>query len=52
MQILAGEYRNTCTCFDLIIDEFMTELFSFSEVVLEVDFIPTIFAEKGFDSQG
>jgi len=52
MWILAGEYRNACARFDLIIDEFMTKLFSFSGIVLEVDFIPAIFAEKGFDNQG
>ena len=52
MRIRAGECRNVCTHFDLIIDEFMTRPFSFLGAVLEVNFIPAIFAEKGFDSWG
>jgi len=52
VQLLTGECRDTCICFDLIIDEFMFGPFGFARAVQEVNFIPTIFAEKGFDCKG
>jgi len=36
----------------LIIDEFMSGPFGFAGTVPEVDFIPVIFAEEGFDCRG
>jgi len=51
MQILAGEYRDICAHFDLIINKFMSGPFSFAEAIPEVNFISAIFAEKGFDCQ-
>ena len=51
MQILAGEYRDICAHFDLIINKFMSGPFSFAGAIPEVNFISAIFAEKGFDCQ-
>jgi len=49
MQILAGEYRDICAHFDLIINKFMSGPFSFAGTIPEVNFISAIFAKEGFD---
>ena len=52
MQDFAGEHRDTCVCFDLIIDKMVSRPFCFAGAVPEVDFIPAVFAEVGFDYRG
>ena len=49
IQDLAREYRDTCTCFDLIVNKLVLGSFSFARAIPEVNFIPVIFAEEGFD---
>ena len=48
----ADKCRSTYTCFDLIIDQFVSGLFSFSGAELKVDFISAVFAEEGFNGKG
>ena len=48
----AGECRVTCACYDLVINMLMSRPFGFAGTVPEVNFVPAVFAEKGFDCRG
>ena len=52
VKIWPNEVCDTCVCFDLIIDKMVSRPFCFAGAVPEVDFIPAVFAEVGFDCRG
>ena len=52
MQFFAREHGGTSECFDLIVNELMSEPFCFAGAIPEVDFVPAFLSKVGFNCGG